>query len=39
MAKVVAGEAAPLTTRARLRRNVAHAAECARSKQCNSVIG
>jgi indole-3-acetate monooxygenase len=28
-AKVVAGEAAPLATRARLRRSVAHAAECA----------
>jgi hypothetical protein len=28
-AKVVAGGAAPLATRARLRRNVAHAAECA----------
>jgi alkylation response protein AidB-like acyl-CoA dehydrogenase len=27
--KVVAGESVPLTTRARLRRNVAHAAECA----------
>jgi len=33
-AKVVAGEAVPLATRARLRRSVAHAADCAIDRGC-----